>query len=86
MAHFCFAHIRIHDLTTARKDPEDMTVEDLELAFKTYGIPFITFRDFVCREFPEQQEDAYIEDEALYPWMMAQEDDAFGLLWEKDDR
>ncbi|MGH9611718.1 MAG: HNH endonuclease [Bryobacteraceae bacterium] len=83
LAHFCFTYIRMHDLKTARKDPEDMNVEDMESAFKKYAIPFITFKDFICREFPDERDDDYIEYEALYSWMHAQEDGAFGLLWEK---
>ena len=83
LAHFCFTYIRAHDLETARKEPEDMNVEALERALQNYAIPFITIKDFICREFPEQEEDAYIEDEAIHSWMLAQEDGALGLLWEK---
>src|ERR1035437_1896450 len=83
LAHFCYALIRIHDLGTARKDPEDLDVEDLESALSNYSIPFLPFKEFVRREFPDQQEDDYIELELLHPWMLAQEAGAFGRLWEK---
>jgi hypothetical protein len=83
LAHFCYALIRIHDLGTARKDPEDLDVEDLESALSNYSIPFLPFKEFVRRDFPDQQEDDYIELELLHPWMLAQEADAFGRLWEK---
>src|ERR1019366_8755312 len=73
LAHFCYALIRIHDLGTARKDPEDLDVEDLESALSNYSIPFLPFKEFVRREFPDQQEDDYIELELLHPWMLAQE-------------
>jgi hypothetical protein len=34
LAYLCFAFISIHDLQTARKDPEDMNVEALEGALQ----------------------------------------------------
>ena len=83
LGYFCFAFISIHDLQTARKDPEDMNVEALEGALKNYGIPFIALEDFISREFPDQKDDDYIEDEAIHSWIVAQEQAAFGSLWEK---
>lgn len=83
LAHFCFAHIRIHDLRTARKDPENFEGVDLEAALKNYEIPFVPFMDFIRSEFPEEQEDAYLDLNHLHDWMLAQEDGAFGQLWEK---
>src|SRR5258708_7262121 len=53
LAHFCFTHIRMHDLKTARKDPEIFEVDDLEAALKSYAIPFTSFNDFIRRDFPE---------------------------------
>src|SRR5437868_8985810 len=83
LAHFCFVHIRLHDLRTARKEPENLEVDNLEAALKSYGIQFISFKDFMAREFSEQQEDAYIELDYLHEWMLSQEEGAFGRLWEK---
>jgi HNH endonuclease len=83
LGHFCFANIRLHDLRTARKDPEEFDVEDLEAALKNYGIPFLSFVDFIRRDFPEEEEDDYLDCNYLHDWMCAQEEGAFGLLWEK---
>jgi len=83
LAHFCFAHIRLRDLTTARKDPENFDVDTLEAAFDSYAIPFIPFSEFIRQEHPDEQEDAYLELEYLHAWMVAQEDNAFGRLWER---
>jgi hypothetical protein len=83
LAHFCFAHIRLHDLRTARKDPENFDIDDLESALESYSIPFISFSEFMRQEHPDEQEDAYIELEHLYSWMLAQEDSAFGQLWDR---
>lgn len=83
LAHFCFANIRLHDLRTARKDPENFEVEALAAALKNYGIPFLPFMDFIRRDFPEEAEDDYLDLNHLHDWTRAQEEGAFGLLWEK---
>ena len=83
LAHFCFANIRLHDLRTARKDPENLEVGALEDALKNYGIPFLPFMDFIRRDFPEEAEDDYLDLNHLHDWMCAQDDGAFGPLWEK---
>jgi hypothetical protein len=83
LSHFCFANIRIHDLRTARKDPEEFDVEGLEAALKDYGIPFLSFMDFIRRDCGEKEEDDYLDLNHLHDWMCAQEERAFGFLWEK---
>src|SRR4051812_15135488 len=83
LAHFCFAHIRLHDLRTARKDPETIDVNTLEAALESYAIPFISFDEFMRQQYPDEQEDAYADLEYLHSWMVAQEDIAFGQLWER---
>lgn len=81
LAHFCFACIRAHDTRKARKDPEEFNVEELEAALKSYGIAFLPFMDFIRRDFPEEAPGDYLD--YLHDWMLAQEDGAFGQLWEK---
>jgi hypothetical protein len=83
LSHFCFTHIRLHQLRKCRKDPETVDFESVEQAFTRYAIPFTPFEVFIHRKFPEGQEDENVRQDALYPWMLEQEEEAFGLLWEK---
>lgn len=83
LGYFCFTHIRLHDLATARKDPEDLDIDVLEAALTRYAIPFVSFPEFMRKNYPEEQEDYYIELEHLHSWMVSQEDDAFLALWER---
>jgi hypothetical protein len=39
--------------------------------------------DFIRRDFSEEEEDDYLDLNHLHDWMCAQEQHAFGLLWEK---
>jgi hypothetical protein len=70
-------------LTTARKDPENFDIGDLEAALERYAIPFVSFQEFMKHHHPDEQEDTYIELEHLHSWMVSQEDEAFAALWER---
>ena len=83
LGYFCFTHIRLHDLRTARKDPETLDVDDMEAALERYAIPFVSFREFMLQNHPEEQDDDYIELNHLDSWMVSQEEDAFSYLWER---
>jgi HNH endonuclease len=83
LGHFCFTHIRLQDLTTARKDPENFDIGDLEAALERYAIPFVSFQEFMKHHHPDEQEHTYIELEHLHSWMVSQEDEAFAALWER---
>lgn len=83
LRYFCFTHTRLHDLRTARKDPENLDVDDLEATLQQYAIPFVSFRQFMGHNHPDEQDDAYIELEYLHSWMIHQEEEAFSQLWER---
>jgi HNH endonuclease len=83
LGYFCYTHIRLHDLKTARKDPENFNIADLEAALQRYLIPFVSFREFMRKNHPEEQDDHYIELEHLHSWMVSQEEEAFSTLWER---
>src|SRR5438270_897104 len=69
LGHFCFTHIRLHDLRTARKDPERFDIDDLEAALERYAIPFVAFREFMRQDHAAELDDAYIELNHLHAWM-----------------
>ena len=83
LGHFCFTMIRLYDLQRARKDPEEFEIEELEAAFGRYSIPFVSFREFLHNNYPEEIDDAYVELEHLHSWMASQEEEAFGSLWNR---
>ncbi len=82
LSHFCFSHLCIHDRRTWRKDPETVDIELAELAFERYAISHMSFNDFLRRNFPHAQMDEDTRQDALYPWMLDQ-DEAFYQLWER---
>jgi hypothetical protein len=47
-----------------------------------YAIPFTPFEDYIHRKFLDR-EDEDVRQDALYPWMLEQEEETFNLLWEK---
>jgi hypothetical protein len=83
LAYFCFEAIRLYDSSIALKEPESLEVADLEAALEGYAIPFVSFREFMCQNHPEEQDDEYIELNYLHAWMISQEDTAFAGLWER---
>ena len=82
LGHFCFAMIRIHDLTRCRKEPETVEIASIQEALTRYKIPHISFENFVQSKFPSQATE-YIADDALYAWVCEQEEVTFCPLWEK---
>jgi hypothetical protein len=78
LAYFCFSHLAIYERRMFRKDPETVKVESIQQAFQRHGIPYIPYEEFMRRNVPEGED----EQDALYPWMLDQEE-AFEQLWER---
>jgi hypothetical protein len=90
LAHFCFAVICVEEHRKYRKSADMMDAESVaktEEALTRYRIPYKPFESVICSRFPGRDLQNIFDDDAvddaIYSWVLEQEEHTFLPLWEK---